>query len=232
MTQPSLGSAVASPRLSINTTSGPPLADDQQTGFQDLLTIEVFKRIGIEVEIHRLPGERSLVNLDKGIDDGTVVRIAGLERRYPNLRRVPEPIMRWEFVAFVKNIDFVPADWRSLQPFNIAFINGWKILEANAKDAKTVQKVRDSEQLFRLLLNDRTDVVLYEKWQGLRMLKTLDLDGVRLLTPPLAAPEMYMYLHKSHEKLVPKISTELKQMKQDGTYTRIFDQTLKPLLDN
>ena len=216
-------------QLSINTTSAPPLAEDDDTGFHDLLTIEAFKRIGLRVDLYRLPGERALVNLQKGIDDGTVVRIAGLEQLYPDIRRVPEPLMHWEFVAFTRTVDVALPDWRSLAPFHIAFINGWKILEANARHARSVTTVRDAEQLFGLLLNDRADVVLYEKWQGLHLLQKLGRDDVRLLTPPLAAPEMYMYLHKRHAALLPKLAAALKEIKTDGTYTRIFEQTLQPL---
>ncbi len=222
--------ATATARLVINTTSAPPLADDRQAGFQDLLTFEIFRRIGIEVEVHRLPGERSLINLEKGIDDGTVVRTAGLEGLYPNMRRVPEPMMRWEFVAFAKDVDFSPTDWRSLRPYNVAFINGWKIVEANATEAKSVKTVRDPKQLFGLLQNDRADVVVFEKWQGLQMLQTLRLEGVKLLAPPLAAQDMYMYLHNRHEGLVANVSAAIKQIKEDGTYERLFDETLKPLL--
>lgn len=213
--------------LSLNTTSAPPLANDDQTGFHDLLAIEAFKRLGRKITIEHLPGERSLINLDKGIDDATVVRIEGLERLYPNIRRVPEPMMRWEFVAFARNVDLTTTDWSALKPYNVAFINGWKILEANVGETRSVTKVRDSEQLFNLLRNDRTDLVLYEKWEGFHMIDALGLDDVTMLEPPLAAPEMYMYVHEKHEKLIPELATALKAMKEDGTYQQIFDRTLK-----
>ena len=73
-------SAFAQERIVVNTTSGPPFANTDQTGFHDLLTKEAFKRIGLDVEIVWLPGERSLINLNSGLDDATVVRIAGLEK--------------------------------------------------------------------------------------------------------------------------------------------------------
>lgn len=216
--------------LSVNTTSAPPLANEEQTGFQDLLTKEMFKRIGRDASIVWLPGERSLLNLNKGIDDATVVRIAGLERKYPNLRRVPEPMMRWEFVAFTKNVDFKPSGWSSLKPYNVAIINGWKILESNVTGTLSLIKVKDSEQLFNLLLNDRADVIIYEKWGGLHFIASRDLKDVKPLEPPLANPEMFMYVHERHEALIPMLESALKQMKEDGTYQSIFDRTLLPLL--
>ena len=214
----------------VNTTSGPPLANEERTGFQDLLTLEAVRRIGLQAEIVWLPGERSLLNLDQGIDDATMVRIAGLERRYPNLRRVPEPVMPWEFVAFARNVEFETKDWSSLRGYNVAFINGWKILEANVTDAQSLTKVRDTDQLFNLLLNDRADVIIYEKWEGLHVIASRGLDDVKVLQPPLASPEMYMYVHKRHEALVPKLAAVLKAMKEDGSYQDIYDRTLRPLL--
>lgn len=216
--------------LRVNTTSAPPLANDEQTGFHDLLTIEVFRRIGMDADIVWLPGERSLINLNNGIDDATVVRIAGLEGKYPSLRRVPEPIMHWEFVAFTRNTDFETSDWSSLIPYNVAFINGWKILEDNVTGTRSLTKVKNTEQLFDLLLSDRTDVIIYEKWEGLYVIATRGLNEVRTLQPPLAIPQMFMYVHERHEALIPKLNAALKKIKEDGTYQSIFDRTLRPLL--
>lgn len=222
------GAASAQDKLTINTTSAPPLANDSQTGYHDLLTIEAFKRIGIEVEIERLPAERSLKNLDGGIDDGTVVRIEGLEQLYPNLHRVPEPIMTWEFVAFARDVSIETSDWSNLAPHPVAFINGWKILEANVPKSGAVTKVKDAGQLFDLLLKDRTDVAIFERWQGLHILRNLGAEDVVMLRPPLANPPMYLYLHGQHASLIPDLSKVLKQMKEDGTYQKIFERTLSP----
>lgn len=220
----------AQERITVNTTSGPPLANDGHTGFHDLLTIEAFGRVGLVADIVWLPGERSLLNVNQGIDDATVVRIAGLESNYPNLRRVPEPIMRWEFVGFARNVSFATDSWASLRDYNVAFINGWKILENNIADAQSLTKVRDTDQLFNLLVNDRADVIIYEKWEGLHVVASRGLDDVRLLAPPLASPEMYMYVHEKHEALIPALAAALGDMKQDGTYQDFYDRTLRPLL--
>ena len=220
--------ASAQERLTINTTSAAPLANRTQTGFHDLLTIEAFKRIGLEVWIERLPAERSLKNVDSGIDDGTAVRVEGLQRLYPNIRRVPVPIMSWEFVAFTRNASFATGSWRSLEPYDIAFINGWKIVEANLPTARSVTRVTDAEQLFALLAKGRADVIIFERWQGLHKLRLLDLRDVEILQPPLAKPDMFLYLHERHEPLIPDLASALAGMKRDGSYQRIFERTLGP----
>jgi polar amino acid transport system substrate-binding protein len=224
--------ALGQEALTVNTTSAPPLANDEQTGFHDLLTREAFKRVGKSVDIVWLPGERSLINLNQGVDDATVVRIAGLESKYPNIRRVPEPMMRWEFVAFARDVEFRTSSWQSLSPYNVGIINGWKILEANVTGTQSLTKVGDAEQLFNLLGNDRADVIIYEKWEGLHLIESRGLEGIHMLQPPLANPQMFMYLHKKHSHLIPNLAAALKEIKQDGTYQNLFDRTLLPLRPN
>ena len=77
----------------LNSGHGPPLATDRQDGFVDVLEAAVFARLGHDVAIERVPAERSLLNVNLGIDDGNGPRIGGLSRIYPNIRQVPEPVM-------------------------------------------------------------------------------------------------------------------------------------------
>ena len=58
--------------------------------------------------------------------------------------------------------------------------------------------------------------------------RELALDA-RLLEPPLASTEMFIYLHRKHAPLAGKLAAALAAMKQDGSYRRIFDETLAPL---
>jgi len=76
-------------------------------------------------------------------------------------------------------------------------------------------------------MNDRADIVLFEKWEGLYLIEALGLKDVTMLQPPLATPEMYMYVHEKHERLIPELSAALTSIKTDGTYQQIFDRTLK-----
>jgi len=215
--------------LAINTTGAPPFSNENRTGYHDLLTIEVFNRLGLDIIIPRLPAERALINVNKGIDDGNVPRIAGLDRLYPNLIMVPENLMDYEFVAFTRHSDFPTTGWDALKPYDVAIITGWKILEKNVVSVHSLTKVKNQTQLFTLLKSDRIDVVIYEKWQGLQTARDLGITDIRILYPPLAKREMFMYLHRKHVDLIPELAAALKNMKEDGTYLRIFDKTLKPL---
>jgi polar amino acid transport system substrate-binding protein len=41
---------------------------------------------------------------------------------------------------------------------------------------------------------------------------------------------MFIYLHKKHEALVPRVAQALARMKANGSYQRIFDATLTSLV--
>ncbi len=93
------------------------------------------------------------------------------------------------------------------------------------RNVKEVTQVRDADQLFGLLANGRTDLALYERWQGLQRVRDLGLKAYAL-EPPLARTDMFIYLNKKHEALVPRVAQALARLKANGTYKRIFDATL------
>jgi len=213
--------------LVFNTASAPPLRDrPRRPGFQDQLIREAFQRLGLSVQILTLPAERALLNADAGIEDGNLIRVAGLEALYPNLRMVPEPVIVYDFVAFADRDDIHVAGWHSLISHSVGLIQGWKIVEANLPPGTHLTRARHPQQLFRLLAEGRVELVIYEQWQGLYWLQLLSLDHIRELHPALAQRPMYIYLHRRHAHLIPRLTRVLRAMKADGSYWRIARQTL------
>jgi polar amino acid transport system substrate-binding protein len=215
--------------LVLNTGVRMPYTQPDRSGFLDRLVAEVFQRIGIKAEVQVYEAsERALQNANGGIDDGIAMRIKGLEAQYPNLIRVPEKVIDNDFVAYSRKHNFPTRNWDALAPYHVAHIIGWKVFENNLGEREDVTRVRNVEQLFELLRQDRADVILYERWQGLWWAREMALEA-RLLEPPLATQEMFIYLHRKHEPLVGKVATTLAAMKKDGSNKRIFDETLAPL---
>lgn len=207
--------------LRLNSGVRAPYFQPDKSGFIDQLVPEVFRRIGVEaVGVQYAASERAMINANNGVDDGLVLRIRGLEKAYPNLVLIDEKIIDNDFVAYAKQADFVTTSFAALKGRQVAFINGWKIFEANLPGDVAVTKVQEAKQLFTLLDQDRADVVLYERWQGNQILKE---SGIRaqVLAPPLATSEMFMYLHKKHAHLAEPAARALRAMKADGTWRRI-----------
>jgi len=196
-------------------------------GFMDLIAEEAFKRIGVTLKTVSLPAERGLINANKHKVDGEMSRIAGIQHTYKNLVQVPEKIMDWEFVV-IGNPDLQTQNgWQCLAGEQVAFINGWKILEENLLTKAKVTQVKGPDQLFLLLQRKRTDYVVYERWAGKKYIKDLAIEHASINFPALVKREMFIYLHKKHSPLVSKLATALRSMKSDGTYRKIRKRTLK-----
>ncbi|MBC8269763.1 MAG: transporter substrate-binding domain-containing protein [Rhodospirillaceae bacterium] len=213
----------------LNTSTGVPYATSARDGFQDRVVAEVFRRIGLKGKVERYEASaRALLNANSNVDHGVAMRIAGLEKKFPNLVRIPERLIENDFVAYSRGLDLTTDSWDSLLPYVVAYINGWQIFERNLVAGQDSTTVKEPSQMFTMLDKKRVDVVLYERWQGFSRLAST---GVKVMVhePPLASVDMYMYLHKEHAHLVPRLAKALKDMKDDGTYRKIFDETLTPL---
>lgn len=218
--------------LVLNTAFTTPLTNDTQSGFVDVIVGEALKRLGYKLESVKLPAERALINANAGIDDGDLLRIDGLQKTYPNLIQVPEPVIDLEFVVFTKHITSPISNWQSLSRYSVSIITGWKILERNITHAAELTKVKNVSQLFTMLQKDRVDAVVYSRWVGLGYINQHQMEGVRILEPPLDRSSLYVYLHKKHQQLVPKLAAALRALKADGSYQRAYQRILLPLTED
>ncbi len=226
--------ALAQQKIVLNTGFTPPISNDSQTGFMDQLVAEAFKRIGYQLETVRLPAERALINANRGIDDGDLLRVAGLQKKYPNLIQVPEAVVTIDMVLFSKSHpSFVVDGWKSMSSQSLAIISGWKIMEkqfSKYADKVEIIKTDNAEQSFSLLDKGRADFMAYANWPGLVYLKAHGITDIKMLSPPLASPKFYIYLHKKHKKIVPKLALAIREMKRDGSINDLYNKILKPLL--
>jgi hypothetical protein len=168
--------AAHSGTIVLSTPLGPPLSLKDQKGFIDKLVADALKRNGHTLKVSHLPAERALINANMGIDDADLHRIAGLSKKYPNLIQTPEKTFTMEFVAFSRKADFPTTDWNSLKPYGIGIIGGWKILEKHVPADTDLIKVKNPQQLFSLLKNNRVDIILFGKWQGLSYINGVGFD--------------------------------------------------------
>ena len=50
-----------------------------------------------------------------------------------------------------------------------------------------------------------------------------------MIRPALATRDTYIYVHKNHGELVPKLSNTLTEMKKDGSYSSYEKKYLLPI---
>jgi len=215
-------------RLLLATGALPPLsASPGHPGFLDELARAAFRRIGIDVDVEALPPERAMINADEGIDDGDIYRIAGIERSFPNLVRVPEDVLDFEFTAYAKSPDIRIRTWDDLAPYAVAYTTGYRFYDLHVKAAREITKTASIEELFPLLESGRADVILVDRWQA-QWIARREGYAVRRIEPALARTPMFMYLNRKHEALVAGVARALAEMKADGTYRKLYDTYLKP----
>lgn len=216
--------------LSLTTGMREPWTSEQRDGFTDLLIEALAKRTGVAMTLSVNPAAARAISLaNDGVDDGLAARIGGLEKDYPNLVQVPEPIFVNDFVACTNAGDPVIKTWADLAPYSVAHIIGWQIFERNLPSVRELTTSRDSRQLVQLLQNARADIILHERWQALWQAHQLS-HSVKVQEPPLAQVPMYLYLHKRHAGLVPVLSAELVAMKADGSHKRLQDKAFSHIL--
>jgi len=207
--------------LVLNTDGEPPHSRPDDTGFEDRIVTEAFRRIGVSVRLMRLPSERALRNANEGIDDGSYVRIAGLTNQYPDLVMVAEPMSEFPFTAFTRDAGLKVRTWADLRNRRVASVIGWKLVERNLKGVTELKGVHNEQALFALLDKGRTEVVIAGRFTGQEIIRAHGYQGMRAILPPLATPPMYIYLNKKHADLAPRLTEALRQMKREGVLARL-----------
>lgn len=193
-----------------------PEVDPASTTAETIVT-EAYRRLGITMQLERMPAERSLLSANNGEVDGELFRRLGIEQQYPNLIRVPVPLMTYEIVAFAKSGGTRPRfkDWQGLQPYTFSYVRGVKIIEQFTGGMQG-QPVTTAVQAFAMLDRGRVDLVLANRSSGLAALLALGLSGVEVLDPPLASFPVFHFVHKKHERLVPGLTGVLQQLEREG----------------
>lgn len=205
--------------------------DDPETDISSRVLVEAYSRLGIEIKLLELPAQRSLTESDAGRQDGEVNRIMEVEQVYTNLIRIPVAVNIFEAMVFSRHHRFLIGGIESLKSFTLAIRIGSKYAE-NLTEGLDVAKFPSYEKIFALLSQDRYDIVIATRLNGLREIKKQKLRGIVALEPPLAVYRLYHYLHKKNGQLVPKITRVLEEMEAEGMIDQIrnhyIDELLKP----
>lgn len=201
------------------------LEDDPATTIASLILREAYGRLGVQIQVIKMPGERSLISANTGFTDGELYRKAGLDAVYPNLLMVPVALLHYEIVAFSKTVDIPILGWESLRPYRFDFVKGIKIIEDKTAGMR-FETVTTMRQAFTKLELKRSELVLANRVSGLAAIQALKLSGVHVLAPPLASFPVFHYVHKQHADLVPRLSKVLEDLQQEKFMLRVHRQVL------
>lgn len=181
-----------------------------------------YSRLGYKTIYLKLPPRRAIEFANSGGSDAELIRIEGLEERFPNLVMVKEPVTHIEIVAFSKNTSYAFKDWNSLANHSIAYLDGMILVEEAVKQFQA-KGFSSMSKTLELVVNDRYDVAVLPRIDGLGYLRKEGWHTVVALEPPLATRPLYHYVNKKHQHLVALLDQELKAMKLSGEWQRLRD---------
>ncbi|WP_255755752.1 ABC transporter substrate-binding protein [Massilia sp. erpn] len=193
---------------------------DPTAAIAEQVLYEAYRRLGISLEVVRLPAERALVSANDGVTDGELCRKIGIEQDYPNLLIVPVPLLVVEIVVITLGAAFAVHGWESLRPLRIGSIRGIKVVEQNTQGMH-IEFVGTMGQAMQKMAVGRTDVVVGTRSSALQTARELKLNDIHILAPPLETFPVFHYLHKKHEALIPELSAVLQRMRKERAMERI-----------
>jgi ABC-type amino acid transport substrate-binding protein len=199
------------------------------TVVSEVILREAYGRIGIDVTIRKVKPERALRLANAGQVDGDVQRIAGLEAHYTNLVAVRPRVNFIDFAAFVVDQPFTVEGWRSLEGRSVGYVRGIKIAEQHV-GGMDAAAAGSYESMFRMLAGGRFAVAIAPQANGAYHASRLGLTDVVGLSPALERIDLFHYLHRSHDSLIPRIGHELEIMRESGELALIREQVIRVIM--
>ncbi len=176
---------------------------------------EAYRRVGVDALSTPLPPERSLTALNAGEYFGDVIHMAGIDTPYPNLVRVPVPVISFDALAFTDGRKLSLGSWADLQAHHVCIRRGIKAIERASEGLPQLSVVNQYAFIFNMLKIGRCDVAVLPHSAWLEA-ERLDIKGLHSIDPPLQSWPLYHYVHKSHAAIVPLLTQALQAMQKSG----------------
>jgi polar amino acid transport system substrate-binding protein len=198
-----------------------------------LIYTEAFRRLGYHFKLVSLPGERAMVDANSGFVDGEAARISYLDsEKYPNLIRVPEPVIVMQDGAYATDTSIRINGYASLKGkgFKVGLFKGIKSVEEKLPryvEKENIVTLIDFEQALKMLQSRRIDLIigatLIEESDLMKSAAYKDIQRVGILEEKIAYP----WFNKRHKELVSRLANTLKAMKAEGTFQKLMEDSTK-----
>jgi ABC-type amino acid transport substrate-binding protein len=212
--------AATAPPLRLSSTDA-----DATTLVSALVLQEAYAALGRNFVLRAYPPALALRATNDGQVDGALHRIAGLERNFPDLLRVPVAINRTEPIAVVKRRDIRIEDWSSLGNYRVGIVRSIVVYEQRTA-GMDVTRLENLDQLLGMLDRNRLDVVVDDRLDVLEALRNPAFRDLRAQDEPIEAIPLYHYLHKRHRDLLPKLKAALAKMQRSGRIQAIRNDVI------
>ncbi len=172
----------------------------------EIILKEVYNQSGYSITVTPLPPARASIKVTRGEYGGEVARIYSYGIKFPELIRVEPSYYYLTTVAYYKkNSDVVVNTVEDLKKYRVGIISGVQHSLDATKDVTRVSIVPGAKNLFLMLRAGHLDVVLDTGINGKKAQKFYNF-GDTLHETVLDKLELFHYLHKNQESLVPVLS--------------------------
>ena len=178
------------------------------------------RRAGVSVVARPMSAERGIVQAVTGQIDGAVGRSMGVELKYPDLLRVPEPVYHYAPIAYsYKRID-MDAGWDALRGHPICIRLGLQLTTTRTKGMMR-QQLADETSMLRMLKEGGCEIAVMDRNDPVARAAMASDPALMQLGPPLEEMPLFIYLHKRHAALAERLGRALREMRADGTMRRL-----------
>lgn len=204
------------------------IADVPSTELALELLRTAYGQLGIDVVTRLVPSRRALLMADIGEVDGDLFRIADVGDQYPNLVRVPYPLLNGQLHALTSNPDLVglqSLDQLTTTDLRVAVRRGVIIAEQTAEALGMTPVRTDSHaQILALLEWGRVDLALVSSIEGFSPLNDDAWGSVYVFPDIVTDFTLYHYLHRRHAHLAEPLAKVLETLERSGERSRIIER--------
>lgn len=185
---------------------------------------EAFGRLGYDFKLISQPGERAMIDANQGTVDGEAGRIMSIDgEQYPNLMRVPYPIVTMQDGAYAMDGTIKIEGWESLagKPYRVGLLKGIKSIEQKLPiyvDAEHLVTLSSVEQGIKMLQAKRIDLFLVgTQVEDMEIMQSGAYKKVKRVGI-VETKVLYPWLNKRHQDLVQPLADMLETMKSEGRF--------------
>lgn len=191
-----------------------------------LICADAFRQIGLDAEVRAFPPMRGTIEAEAGRIDGEVGRALTYGDDHPNLIRVEESLLSFRVSAFTRIPGLKISGWDSLKgsAYRVEYRSGYTTFKARLEQilpAAQISSVVDSQTGLQNLALGNTDIFVDLEEYGQIQLARLQNRYSNLYNAGLVQDTVvYIYLHKRHAALAPRLVEVLTKMNASGAISR------------
>lgn len=183
---------------------------------------KIFDRLDIAITITPVPAKRAEYEATRGLSDGEIMRIFSYGNDNPDVIRVPTSYYSLKTMIFIRKHSNISINsQQDLSNYKIARVRGVKHTDNVTQGLSNIVDLNSTKQIIRFLDKGRADLALTNGIDGLMAISELAVENIEMLPTPLQELDLYFYLNKKHQALVPRLDRIIIEMQQSGELARI-----------